>query len=150
MSPYEAVYGVKPNLLPGYHPGESSVESVDELMQQRSVIQQQFHINLQVGQQRMTRQADLKRQDKEYAVGDWVWVKLHHFKQGSVAKRLNFKLSKHYYGPFKVSERIGAVAYKLELPSDSRIYNVFHVALLKTYHGQHPMEPRIAHDEVTI
>lgn len=40
MSSYEVVYGVKPNLLPGYSPGEANVESVDELMQQRIAIQQ--------------------------------------------------------------------------------------------------------------
>lgn len=106
MSPYEAVYGVKPNLLPGYFPGEASVESVDELMLQRAAIQQPLQINLQLAQQKVKKQADKKRQDKDFAVGEWVWVKLHHFKQGSVAKRLNFKLAKCYYGLFRTIERI--------------------------------------------
>lgn len=86
----------------------------------------------------MKKQADRKRQEKEFTVGEWVWVKLHRFKQGSLAKRLNFKLSKRYYGLFKIVERVGAVAYKLELPDDSKIHNVFHVALSKDYVGAPP------------
>jgi len=33
----------------------------------------------------------------------------------SMAKRLNEKLSPKFYGPYKVSRRMGAFAYKLEL-----------------------------------
>lgn len=61
MSPYEAVYGVKPNLLPGYQLGAASVQSVDELLQRRAEVHQQLRINLQVAQTRMKRQADTKR-----------------------------------------------------------------------------------------
>ena len=45
------------------------------------------------------------------------------------------KLSSKYYGPYKVFQKIGTMACKLELPSSSRVHPVFHVSCLKTVIG---------------
>nr|GEZ04520.1 putative reverse transcriptase domain-containing protein [Tanacetum cinerariifolium] len=45
-----------------------------------------------------------------------------------------------YVGPFKVLERVGDVAYKINLPEEpSRVHNTFHVSNLKKCHADEPL-----------
>lgn len=66
-------------------------------------------------------------------MGDLVYLKLQPHIQSSVASRSNYKLSFRFYGPFKVLQRVGAVAYKLEFPPSSFIHLVVHVSQLKRH-----------------
>ncbi|GKA00485.1 putative reverse transcriptase domain-containing protein [Tanacetum coccineum] len=53
---------------------------------------------------------------------------------------LKRKLNPRYVGPFKVLEKVGAVAYKLELPQElSRVHNTFHVSNLKKCYADEPL-----------
>nr|GFD52930.1 putative reverse transcriptase domain-containing protein [Tanacetum cinerariifolium] len=50
------------------------------------------------------------------------------------------KLNPRHVGPFKVLERIGDVAYKLDLPEElRRVHNAFHVSNLKKFHADEPL-----------
>nr|GEV80148.1 hypothetical protein [Tanacetum cinerariifolium] len=50
------------------------------------------------------------------------------------------KLNPRYVGPFKVLEKVGAVAYKLEFPQElSRVHNTFHVSNLKKCYADEPL-----------
>ena len=64
-----------------------------------------------------------------------MYLKLQPYKQRSLAKRPNQKLSLRFFGPYKIIQRVGDVAYKLELPSACRIHPVFHVSQLKIAAG---------------
>jgi hypothetical protein len=79
----------------------------------------------------MKAQADKHRQERTFAVGDWVYMKLQPYAQMSIHRRSNHKLSYRFFGPFLVLQRVGKVAYKLQLPESSKIHPVVHVSQLK-------------------
>ena len=79
-------------------------------------------------------QADKHRTDLSFNQGDLVFVKLQPYKQTSVTGDFH-KLSKRFYGPYRVLKKIGVSAYQLQLPKHSRIHNVFHISCLKPAQG---------------
>ena len=87
--------------------------------------------NLQDAQAKMNFFVDKKRIEREFAIGDWVYLRLRPYRQMTVAVRGNLKLSLRYYRPFQVIQKIGKVAYKIDLPLDSQIFPIFHVSYLK-------------------
>lgn len=118
-----------------YLAGESKVETVDRSLTAR---EQTIHIlksNLVKAQHRMKQQADSHRTEREFQVGDWVYLKLQPYRQSSVTARSNYKLSAKFYGPYLITAKVGKVAYTLKLPDNSSINPTFHVSLLKKHHG---------------
>ena len=84
----------------------------------------------------MKQQVDQHRNKRSFDLGDWVFLQLQPYKQISLkqAKKDN-KLTPKYYGPYKVLQKIGTMAYKLEFPASSRVHLVFHVSCLKKVIG---------------
>jgi hypothetical protein len=87
--------------------------------------------HLHRAQQRMKHQADKHRVEREFLVGNWVYLKLQPYTQMSVAPRSNQKLSYKFFGPYLITQKVGNVAYKLQLPDHSKIHPVIHVSQLK-------------------
>ncbi|GJT33403.1 putative reverse transcriptase domain-containing protein [Tanacetum coccineum] len=79
------------------------------------------------------------RRPMEFQVGDSVMLKVSPWK-GVVRFGKWGKLNPRYVAPFKVLEKVGSVAYKLELPEElSRVHNTFHVSNLKKCHADEPL-----------
>ncbi|GJT30050.1 putative reverse transcriptase domain-containing protein [Tanacetum coccineum] len=99
----------------------------------------QIKQRMQAARDRQKSYADLKRKPMEFQVGDKVMLKVSPWK-GVVRFGKRGKLNPRYVGPFKVIERVGEVAYKLELPEElSRVHNTFHVSNLKKCHADEPL-----------
>ncbi|GJU40983.1 hypothetical protein Tco_1193940, partial [Tanacetum coccineum] len=75
----------------------------------------------------------------EFQVRDRVMLKVSPWK-GVVRFGKQGKLNPRYVGPFKVLEKVGSVAYKLELPQElSKVHNKFHVSNLKKLYSDEPL-----------
>ena len=79
---------------------------------------------------------DRGRIERQFEVGDLVYLRLQPYRQSTLKQKGDKNLKLHFYGPYKVTCRVGEVAYELELPTGSRIHNIFHVSCLKKALGQ--------------
>ena len=134
-TPYEAVYGQPAPLYSPHLNEKSTVMVVDRSLKARQAAIEMLKFYLARAQNRMKQQADKGRSDRQFTVGDWVYVKLQPYRQSTVVNRANLKLSAKFFGPYQVLEKIGAVGYRLDLPPGAKVHSVFHVSQLKLHKG---------------
>jgi hypothetical protein len=132
-SPFKALYTVEPP--PGIIPALklSDHEDVSDILKERQLLNEMLKEQLKNAQNHMKLYADAKRSERVFQVGDKVLLKLQPYTQGSVVSRPYPKLAFKYFGPYTVLEKIGSVAYKIQLPDESKIHNVFYVSRLKDF-----------------
>ena len=87
--------------------------------------------NLKAAQSRQKSYADTRRRPLSFEVGDYVYLKVSPLR-GTRRFQVRGKLAPRYIGPYPIIGKVGAVAYRLELPEEmSDVHNVFHVSQLK-------------------
>jgi hypothetical protein len=132
MSLFLALYRYHPPSITSPLKGNTKVQAVEDHIGNQQEVLKLLKDNLVMAQNMMKQQADQHRKEREFEVGDWVFLRLQPYKQMSLKQqKKDNKLTPKYYGPYKVLQRIGSIAYKLELPPSSRVHLVFHVSCLK-------------------
>ncbi|WVZ80978.1 LOW QUALITY PROTEIN: hypothetical protein U9M48_028409 [Paspalum notatum var. saurae] len=106
--------------------------------------------NLRVAQSRQRSYADVYRRDLSFKVDDHVYLKVSPMR-GIRRFNMKGKLAPKYIGPFKILERKGEVAYRLELPpSLSGVHDVFHLKkCLRVLEEQAPLEGLEVQEDLT-
>ena len=133
MTPYEALYG-RPCRSPicWTEVGQSSNTGpnlIRDTFEKMSLIRQR----LLTAQSRQKSYVDVRRRPLEFEVGDHIFLNVMP-KRGVVRFGKSRKLSPRFIGPFKILERVGAIAYRLALlPSMSGVHKVFHFFMLQRY-----------------
>ena len=89
--------------------------------------------NLQVSQNQQKQYADRHREERTFQVNDFIYLRLHPYKQTSLKMNGAVKLKPRYYGPYKVVQNIRQVSHESDLREGSKIHYVFHVSCLKKY-----------------
>ena len=88
---------------------------------------------LRTAQSRQKSYSDRRRRPLEFQVGDSVFLKVSP-RKGVFRFGRKGKLTPRFIGPFEIVERVGAVAYRVLLPSHlERVHDVFHISMLRKY-----------------
>lgn len=130
VTPFFANYGFHPRFSFSI-PTTSVNPSAEERARRLKDLHQDLSLELSLACARHKDQADRRRSPTpNFVVGDLVWLLRRHIP----TTRPCHKLDHRKLGPFRISECINPVTFRLELPSHYRLHNVFHVSLLEEYH----------------
>ncbi|KAK1425082.1 hypothetical protein QVD17_20426 [Tagetes erecta] len=131
MAPFEALYGRKcRSPLCWAEVGDVQLTG-PEIVQETTDKIFKIKERLVTARSRQKSYADKRRKPLEFAVDDRVMLKVSPWK-GAVRFGKKGKLSPRYVGPFRIIERVGPVAYRLELPDElGNVHDTFHISNLK-------------------
>ena len=130
-APFEELYGRKcRSPVCWSEVGENQIIGPDYIVELTEKIAQ-IRGRIKTAQSRQKSYADWRRKPLEFEVGDKVMLKVSPWK-GVARFGKKGKLAPRFVGPFQILERIGPVAYRLELPTQlGNVHDVFHVSNLR-------------------
>ncbi|KAJ1570473.1 hypothetical protein NDA15_007623 [Ustilago hordei] len=128
VSPFFACYGWNPKAHPDIPQrlGVNDPGRFEYLMDGKErckYLQEQ----IREAQHRSVNQYNRKHKDIEFKVGDMVYINRRNWK----TRRPTPKLDTRFAGPYPVQERVGRRAYRITLPANLRVHDVFHVSMLE-------------------
>uniref|UniRef100_A0A9J7YGU5 Gypsy retrotransposon integrase-like protein 1 n=1 Tax=Cyprinus carpio carpio TaxID=630221 RepID=A0A9J7YGU5_CYPCA len=127
ITPFKCILGYQPPMFP-WSGEPTNVPAVTDLLQRSEDTWNQAHVHLQQAVRRLKEQADRRRRPGHtFQRGQWVWLSTRDLRMKLPCR----KLSPRYVGPFKITQQITPVSFRLALPNTYRISPTFHMSLLK-------------------
>ncbi|KAJ1598981.1 hypothetical protein NDA14_006704 [Ustilago hordei] len=152
VSPFFACYGWNPKAHPDIPQrlGVNDPGRFEYLMDGKErckYLQEQ----IREAQRRSVNQYNRKHKDIEFKVGDMVYINRRNWK----TRRPTPKLDTRFAGPYPVQERVGRRAYRITLPANLRVHDVFHVSMLEPartsslpQHAEQPTIPSLPDEDL--
>ena len=120
------------HILMGYHPRADWTDKRSPIPQVTTRLEQLKEARNKA--QELMKKAQLSwvkhRDTPKYQVGDQVWLEGRHLRTNQPTA----KLSPRRHGPFPIVQVMSPVNYRLKLPTQWSIHDVFHMDLLTPYH----------------
>ncbi len=129
--PHEITRKSPSELLMGYNPHADWINRLSPIPQVALRLQQFKEARAQA-QEMMVKAQNLWIKHKDmprYQIGDLMWLKGRHLRTNQPMA----KLAPRRHGPFKITQVMSAVNYRLELPTQWSIHTVFYTDLLTPY-----------------
>jgi hypothetical protein len=109
--------------------GHSDVDKATKFIEQIQEIHQAVQEQLERSQAKYKARHDKHRVEHSFQVGDQVWLYISKDRMQGEGK----KLKPIRYGPFKILDKIGENAFRLDLPAYMQIYSVVNAENLRLY-----------------
>jgi hypothetical protein len=143
-TPFEVLFGYEPYSPLSLRLGIEPRQNIGD--QDRAEIRRFVEEHLTMAQERMKKQANKKRIDHQFKVGDLVKLRTDGLKFKGIPK----KFKQPFIGPFPVEKVMGPLVYRLTLPADLLIHPVFHISQLQGFHQRPVATPEDPDNPATL
>ena len=132
IPPFEVLYGRKCRALVTWDDPMDRLMLGPDFLKDLENMVNMVKKNLKESQDLKKTYVDKFHIDKEYKVGDHVYLKVEE-KKSTLKMGKCSNLDRRYCGPFEIQAKIGPIAYGMDLQNHITVHDVFHVYLLKKY-----------------
>ena len=98
---------------------------VKDTVKEKELMLSKLKQNLKAAQNRMKQFADKNRTERQFTVGDMVYLKMQPYRETALGLRKSLKLASKFYGPFRILQKVGPVAYKRCFQSQPKFIQFF-------------------------
>jgi transposase InsO family protein len=117
-----------------FTPSTAKVESTVQMVRRINKSLEAAKEALERSKEQQKQYADQHRRDIKFELGEQAWLSAKYMPQSKDRPKTPNSFAPRYIGPFRISQALSDVSYKLDLPANWRHNPVFHVSELRKYH----------------